>query len=281
VKKGKSLIVVGDKETIRVHVHTLDPGEIIHFGSSFGTLHQVSIRNMDEQHEAYLEMQRERMPLVNIATVSVVPGDGLTDIFNSLGVTAVVAGGQTMNPSTKDLLRAVESVASDKVFILPNNKNIIPVARQLQSLTKKKVEVIQTETVPQGVAALLAFDYEADFETNTQRMELARGAVKTVEIARAVRTAKLGGVKIKKNQFMGFLDGELEAVANDAPGALDRVLEKVDLTKALVVTIYRGADVEEAEATQVSDELRKRYPQLQIETVNGGQPHYNYIVSVE
>ncbi len=165
-KKGESLIVVGDDTAVRIHIHTMDPGNVIRYGSSLGTLHQVAIRNMDEQHQDFLEMQKERAPAVDTATVAVVSGDGLAEVFTSLGTTAIVPGGQTMNPSIKDLLQAVKAVASDKVIILPNNKNIILTAEQVQPLTDKRVEVVPTQTIPQGVAALLSFDYEADFETN-------------------------------------------------------------------------------------------------------------------
>ncbi|MBI4302890.1 MAG: DAK2 domain-containing protein, partial [Chloroflexi bacterium] len=170
-RKGQSLIVVGDESTVRVHVHTLDPGNVIRYATSLGTMHQVSIRNMDEQHQDFLRMQKDRMPTVDIATVAIVAGDGLADVFTSLGASAIVPGGQTMNPSTKDILQAVKTVPSDKVIILPNNKNVVLTAQQVQSLTDKKIEVIPTQTIPQGVAALLTFDYEADFETNVQLMK--------------------------------------------------------------------------------------------------------------
>jgi len=280
-KKGESLIVVGDESTVRVHIHTLDPGTVIRYATSLGTVHQVSIRNMDEQHQDYLEMQKERMPAVDMAVIAVVSGDGLADVFRSLGAAAIVPGGQTMNPSTKDLLQAVESVVSDKVIILPNNKNIVATAEQVQSLTAKSIEVVATKTIPQGVAVLLAFDYEADFETNAEVMRKAKSAVKSIEITRAVRSTQLGGLNIKKKQAIGFLDGDLVAVGDSVTGVLDEVLAKLDLDEAEVITIYCGADTEPAEAEQVSHGIREQHPQLQIEVVRGGQPHYNYIVSVE
>jgi DAK2 domain fusion protein YloV len=280
-KKGQSLIVVGDDSTIRVHIHTLNPGSIIRYATSLGTIHQVSIRNMDEQHQDYLEMQRERMPAVDIAVVAVIFGDGLTDVFRSLGATAIVPGGQTMNPSTKDLLQAVESVASDKVIILPNNRNIVPAANQVQSLTEKSIAIVPTETIPQGVAALLAFDYEAELEANTQLMNKARSQVKTIEVTRAVRSTQLNGLSIRKKQAIGLLDGELLAAGNNTIDILNKMLTKLDLTKTEVVTIYYGADTESAEAEQVSATVHEQYPQLQVEVVRGGQPHYNYIISIE
>ncbi|MGB2814184.1 MAG: DAK2 domain-containing protein, partial [Dehalococcoidales bacterium] len=211
-KKGESLIVVGDNSAARVHIHTIEPGDVISYAGGLGTLHQVSIRNMDEQHHDYLEMQKDRGPAVDTAIVAVVAGDGLSDVFTSLGVTVIVPGGQTMNPSTKDLLQAVDEAAADKAIILPNNKNIVATANQVQSLTEKKIEVVPTTTIPQGVAALLAFDYEANLESNIQIMTRAITAVKTIEICRAVRSAKLGDLNIKKKQPIGFLDGDMVAV---------------------------------------------------------------------
>jgi len=280
-KKGLSLIVVGDDSTIRVHIHALDPGKILHYVAPLGTLHEISIRNMDEQYQDFLEMQKEGIPAADIAIVAVVSGDGLTEVFRSLGAAAIVLGGQTMNPSTKELLQAVESVVSDKVIILPNNKNIVLTAGQVQSLTEKKVEVVPTETIPQGVAALLAFDFEADFETNAQIMKKARSTVKSIEVTRAVRSTQLGKLSIKKKQAIGFLDGDLVAVGDNTTDALNEVLARLGLEEAEVVTIYYGADTKPAEAEQVSASIREQNPQLQIEVIRGGQPHYNYIVSVE
>ena len=280
-RKGASLIVVGDESTVRVHIHTLYPGNILHYATLLGTVHQVSIRNMDEQHQDYLKMQREKMPTADIAIIAVVSGDGLTDVFTSLGVTAIVPGGQTMNPSTKDLFQAVNSVTSDKVIILPNNKNVVPSANQVQSLTTKVIEVVATETIPQGVAALLAFNSEADLETNAQAMNRAKSAVRSVAITRAVRAAQLGGLNIKKRQAIGFLDGDLVTVGDSTTDVLGEVLAKLDLGEAEVITIYYRADAERFELDQVILSIREQHPQLQVELVRGGQPHYHYIVSVE
>jgi len=280
-KKGESLIVVGDESAVRVHIHTLDPGSVIRYATKLGTMHQVSVRNMDEQHQDFLEMQKERAPAVDTAIIAVVAGDGLTEVFTSLGASAIVPGGQTMNPSTKDLLQAVESVIPDKVIILPNNKNIVPAANQVHSLTTKTIEVVSSETIPQGVAALLAFDYEANLETNTEIMKKAISAVRTIEITRAVRSTQLGGLKIKKKQPIGFLDGDLVAVGASTADVLNQTLARLELDKAEVITVYYGADTESAEAEQISTSIREQHPQLQIEVVRGGQPHYNYIVSIE
>lgn len=280
-KKGQSLIVVGDEAAVRVHIHSIDPGSVIRYATSLGTVHQMSIRNMDEQHQDYIAMQQERRPMADIATVAVVSGDGLSQVFTSLGAAAIAPGGQTMNPSTRDLLQAVESVPSDKVIILPNNKNIILTAQQVPPLTQKQVVVVPTETIPQGIAALLAFDYEADLATNTRLMQEAKSAVKTIEITRAVRSAHLDGLSIKKNQNIGLLDGELLATGNNTIDILNKILARLNLNKAEIFTIYYGGDTKKAEAEQIGASVHEKYPQLETEVVKGGQPYYNYIVSIE
>jgi len=279
--KGESLIVVGDESAVRIHIHTLDPGNIVHWATKLGTMHQVSIRNMDEQHQDFMEMQKERVPTADTAVITVVSGDGLNDIFASLGASAVIPGGQTMNPSTKDILQAVESAPSDKIIILPNNKNIILAAEQVQSLTQKQVNVVHSTTIPQGVVALLAFDYEADFKTNTHIMENAISAVKSIEITRSVRSTKVNGLKIKRKQPIGLLDGELVVAGNSYIDVLDKLLDKIEMEKAEIVTIYHGEDVEAVEAEQISAGITEKHPQVQVEVVRGGQPHYSYIISVE
>jgi hypothetical protein len=280
-KKGESLIVVGDGQTIRVHIHSLDPGEIIHYAISLGTLHQINLRNMDEQYQDYLQMRREKTTAADVALVAVVAGDGLSDVFKSLGVSAVVPGGQTMNPSTKDLLQAVEKAASDKVIILPNNRNIIPAANQVINLTEKHVAVVPTETIPQGVAAILSFDYETDFNSNVEIMTKARTSVRSIEITRAARSTRLGGLNIKKKQPLGFLDGDMVAVAKNPLEVLGQVLGRIDLTRAQVITIYFGADTSIADAEQAAEFIRNAHPNVQVEVVKGGQPHYDFIISVE
>jgi DAK2 domain fusion protein YloV len=280
-KKGESLIVVGDDSAVRIHIHTLTPGNIISIGSKLGTLHQVSIRNMDEQHQDFLEMQKEKMPSTDTAVIAVASGDGLNDVFGSLGAAAVVPGGQTMNPSTKDILQTVEATPSDNIIILPNNKNIIATANQVQSLTQKKIKVVPTRTIPQGVVALLAFDYEADFKANAEIMEKALASVKTIEITRSVRSTKINGLKIRRKQPIGLLDGELIAVGDTDLEVINQLFSRIDTDEAEVVTIYYGAEAEAAEAERISASITSQYPRLQVEVIRGGQPHYNYIISVE
>jgi len=280
-KQGESLIVVGDDSTIRVHIHTLDPGKVVTFATSLGTIHKVSMRNMDEQLQDFVEMQKDRMPTMDTAIIAVVPGDGLAEVFKSLGVAAVVSGGQTMNPSTRDLLQVIESVASEKIIILPNNKNVILTAEQVHSLTSKGVKVVPTRTVPQGISALLACDYEGDLETNAELMTKAAEGVKSIEITRAVRSTRLNGFDIKKKQAIGILDGELVVACDDVGDCFRQVLGTVPLGEAEIVTIYYGADTRDENAQEVGECIRQEYPHLQVEVIRGGQPHYNYIASIE
>ncbi|OGN99208.1 MAG: dihydroxyacetone kinase [Chloroflexi bacterium RBG_13_51_52] len=280
-KKGESLIVVGDESAVRIHIHTLEPGSIVQFATKLGTLHQVSIRNMDEQHQDFLEMQKERMPTTDTAVIAVASGDGLKDVFGSLGAAAVIPGGQTMNPSTKDILQAVQSVPSENVIILPNNKNIILTAGQVESLTEKKIKVVPTRTIPQGVVALLAFDYEADFKTNAEIMEKALSSVKTIEVTKSVRATRINGLHIKRKQPIGLLDDELIAAGDTDLDVINKILDKLDMKEAEVVTIYYGEDVQAEEAEKISASITEQYTNLQVELIKGNQPHYSYILSIE
>ena len=279
--KGQCLIVVGDENMVHIHIHTFEPGRVIQYATSLGVLHEIKVKNMDDQHREFAEMTRAQLPPVDIATVAVVSGDGLVQVFQSLGVTAVVPGGQTMNPSTRQLLEAVESVPQDKVIVLPNNKNIIPAAKQVPGLTSKKVRVVPTETVPQGVAALLSFNYDADLRANASLMKEASSAVRTVEVTRAVRSTSISKFKIRQKQAIAFVDGELASVGESPDEVLRQVLLGLDMRESEVITIYYGKDTRRSEAEGVADSVRQRYPELEVELFDGGQPHYHYIASVE
>jgi DAK2 domain fusion protein YloV len=279
--KGKSLIVVGDESAVRIHIHTLDPGSVLHEVIKLGTMHQVNIRNIDEQRRDFLELQKDKAPVTDTAIVVVASGNGLREVFTSLGAAAVINGDRTMNPSTKDILQAVETTPAEKVIILPNNKNVILTAEQVKSLTQKQVKVVPSKTIPQGITALLSFDYEADFEKNIQIMENAIVAVRTIEITRAIRSTSFNGLKIKRKQPVGLLDGDLVAVNDTESGVIDKLLTRLDMLKTEVITIYYGEVVEQAAAEQIRDSIITKYPNVQVELVHGGQPYYNYIISVE
>jgi DAK2 domain fusion protein YloV len=280
--KGKSVVVVGDESTIRVHIHTYDPGDIIRYATSLGTLHQLQIQNMDDQHVGFVEMQKDRLPSLDISVVAVTIGSGMKEVFRSLGAAAIVPGGQTMNPSVQELLQAVESVPSQKVILLPNNKNIILAASQVHSLTAKELAVIPTKTMPQGIAALIAFNYEGGLEENVQAMKEAITTVKTVEITEAARSTQLHGLKIKKGQLIAIVDDEnLVAADNNLDEVLFAALDKAGIGSAEVVTVYYGADIEAPQAEQVVNQIRDKYGDKQVEMVSGGQPNYPYVVSLE
>jgi hypothetical protein len=280
-KKGQSLIVTGNESLVRVHIHSFEPGEIINYAIHLGTLHQISINNMDDQYEEFIKMQKQRLPTVDIAIVAVASGDGFFEVFNSLGTVIIVPGGQTMNPSVRQLVQAVESAPSNNVILLPNNKNIILTASQVKSLTSKKVKVIPTRTVAQGIAAFLAFSYEMDLEENARTMEEAITTIKTIEVTKAVRGTQLNGMKIKKGQFIAILDDkDLIASGSNISEVILEALSKVDIEDVEVMTIYYGAETQASEAESIAWKIQDKYP-VQVEIVRGGQPHYNYIISLE
>lgn len=280
--QGQSIVVVGDETTVRVHIHTYDPGSIIRYATSLGTLHQLQIQNMDDQHVGFVEMQKEKLLSSEIGVVAIASGNGMKEVFRSLGAAAIVTGGQTMNPSVQEILQAVEAVPSLKIILLPNNKNIIMAASQVQSLTSKEIAVIPAKTLPQGIAALIAFNYEGDMKDNVQAMGDAVATVKTVEITEAARSTQLQGLKIKKGQVIAILDDDkLLAVDDNIEKVLFEALDKAGIGSAEVVTVYYGADIEEAQAEKVIQKIRDKHPEKQVELVAGGQPHYRYIVSLE
>jgi len=280
-KKGQSLIVTGDDTLVRVHIHSFEPGEILRYATRLGKLHEITINNMDDQYAEFIKMQRERIPSVDIAMVTVATGDGFFELLNSLGDIIIVPGGQTMNPSVRELLEAVESAPSDNIIVLPNNKNIASAASQVQSLTSKKVKVVPTRNIPQGIAAFLAFGYDMNLEKNARAMEKAISKVQAIEVTRAVRETCLGGLEIRKGQFIALLnDEDLIASADKTGDVILEALGKAGVAKAGIVTVYYGAEIEGAEAQEIAQEIGDRY-HTEVEVIYGGQPHYDYIISLE
>ncbi len=278
---GESVLVVGDESMVRAHLHTFDPGAALSYATSLGILKQVKVENMDDQHQDFLATKTQSTPMGTVSTVAVASGEGLMQVFYSVGATIVVPGGETMNPSVQDLLKAVEAAHSDKVIILPNNANIVMAAHQVQELTRKRVEVVPSETIPQGIAALLVFNYEADFETNIPAMKAALSAVRSGEVTTAVRSMNVDGLEVKKGQAIAFLDGELVVAGNDMSQVVLELLSKMVGEQNGLVTVYYGADTSQAEAEQLGEAIRQKFPSQEVEIVAGGQPHYNYIISVE
>jgi len=208
-------------------------------------------------------------------------GNGLTRVFESLGVKSVVPGGQTMNPSTQELLESAETPLVNDVIILPNNENIFLAAEQAQKLSSKKVVVVPTTTIPQGIGALLACDKEADLETNAQSMEKAIAAIQTVEVTTAVRPAKINDIKIKKGQIIALLNGHLAASGDKIEEIVRETLEKLRADQYEIITLYCGEDTPLEAAESLADEIRRWYPEQEVECIEGGQPYYHYIISVE
>jgi DAK2 domain fusion protein YloV len=293
---GDSAVVVGDDRLIKVHVHTEQPGEILSYVCARGNLRQVAITDMQEQHEEFLDMHEQaaaKAPaapaapsagdpeLSRIATVAVVSGSGLADIFRSMGATALVEGGQTMNPSTEELLRTIEALPHDEVIILPNNGNIIMAAKQTQALTKKRVAVVPTDTIPQGMAALVAFNYEADLETNARAMEAAAQNVETGEITTAVRQVSMNGIEIQIGDVIGLHNGTLVIAGHSNEEVAHDLLAQLEAGERELITIYYGQDVIADQAATFAEQIRAQYPDQEVEVLPGGQPFYAYIISVE
>ncbi len=292
-KMGDSMVVVGDSSLIKVHIHVHDPGVPISYGIRLGVISDVVVENMQEQSEDYIAMREDvaaagdSAPQINpgdIAVVAVAPGDGLRRVLRDLGVAHVVSGGQTMNPSTEELLQAAESLPTDKIIILPNNRNIILAAQQAAQIASDKgdrrVVVIPTRTVPQGITAMLSFTPDGDFDTVVDAMQAARETVVTGEVTTATRSVELDGVNVQSGQVIGLVDGTLSAAGNDLPTVVRDLLKQI-VDDREVITMYYGDHVTEADANQLASSLRKDYPDQEFDVIWGGQPHYHYILSAE
>jgi hypothetical protein len=288
---GECPLAVGDPTTVKVHVHVSDPGVPISYGASIGSIRDVVVEDMQAQYQDFVvDQERSSTATVSVGTspaigdigvVAVVPGDGLARVFQSLGVSAVVRGGQTMNPSTKDLLEAVEGLPTDQVVLLPNNSNVVMAAEQSRELTDKEVVVIPTRFVPQGVAALLALNYQADLETNVEAMKRAMEDVETGEITLATRSATVNGVEVADGEIIGLHNGELEVTGQAVEEVVRDLLGEMNSRDREIITLYYGEDVSEEEADALAELLEENCPEQDIEVIQGGQPHYLYIISVE
>ncbi len=283
-------IQVGEWDGLyRMHIHVPDDTQYvpIDYIRGLGTISKVAIENLMEQveHEVGssdgIEIHTENAVPGSVAVVAVAPGPGLARVFTSLGAAAVIEGGQTMNPSTKQILSAIDRLASEDILILPNNKNIFMAANQAAELTVKHVEVVPARSVPQGVSAMLRLDRENDLETNLGQMSDALGDSRTGEITVATRSVELDGVNAEEGQVIGLLEGELVVCGNELGPMLLALLETADVEQAELVTLYHGKDLSPQEANALADLVRERWPELEVELVDGGQPHYWFILSIE
>ncbi len=283
---GESVLVVGDSRAIKVHIHSMEPGRPLDYAAKLGTLTQISVENMQEQYREFIRRgQAQPLPVAeelgDTAIVVVAPGAGLIRVFESLGVSAVVPGGQSMNPSTQEILKAIESLKAEKVIVLPNNSNIIMAARQTRELSQKEIVVVPTATIPQGISAVLAFNYQADLEANAQVMEQAAHSVQTAEITTATRAAQINGVSVEEGGVIGLLGGELTASGSTLEEVVQEMLRQMMADEHEIITIYYGEDIAGTEAQKLADEIQARYPDQDVELVDGGQPYYHYILSAE
>ena len=283
---GDSLVLVDDDEIIKVHVHTNDPGTALHEAISYGSFVTVKIENMRLQHTEKVMTEQELAPRIAepekpLGVVSVCAGEGLADVFTNLGVDAIISGGQTMNPSTQDILEAVNTVPAETVFVLPNNKNIIMAAEQVDALTPKHVIVIPSKTVPQGVTAMLNFNPEGTVEENTQTLTEALGTVDTMQITYAARNSDFDGYDIHEGDYLALYGSQLFGTSQDIKVLLRSLAEKVRDDGKEYVTIYYGADVKEKHAQKAADLFADICPNADINLLNGGQPVYYYLISAE
>lgn len=291
---GVSTVVAGDETMLKVHTHTATPGKVLDYGVSLGSLLDINIENLQEQSLTYAAesaaehadevqvdetTQTEAQP--KIATVAVVSGPGFEKVFSGLGVSAIISGGQTMNPSIEELLDAVEKTVARQVIILPNNSNVILSAQQVVDLTEKEICVIPCKTLPQGIAAMISINYEADFSTNCETMTRAATSIQTAEITTAVRSVQLGGLHVREGDYIGVINGNLAVASQQIEDVIRDTLRRLTIDDYEILTIYYGQDTTEEQAHETAGWIKKRYSQLEIEVVNGGQLYYAFILSVE
>ena len=285
---GDCLVLVDDDEIIKVHVHTNHPGVVLEEALSYGSFVTTKIENMRLQHTEKVLSETEAAaaakpavaaPEKTYGVVAVCAGDGLASVFTDLGVDAIIKGGQTMNPSTEDILEAVNRTPAETVFVLPNNKNIIMAAQQTVGLTEKKVVVIETKTVPQGISAMLAFNSEMGTDEIREAMLSAAGGVHTMQVTYAARNSDFDGKAINAGEYIGLLDGALVGNGSDLPALLTQMASRVCDSEFL--TVFYGEDVTEDQANSVAELLRAACPNAEVTVLSGGQPVYSYLISAE
>ncbi len=281
--KGDCMLVIDDEEIVKVHIHTNHPGFVIEEALKLGELINIKIDNMKYQHEEIEESAEAepQEPAKKYGVVAVSVGDGIGEVFRSVNVDHLVEGGQTMNPSTQDLLDAVNKVNAENIFILPNNKNIILAAEQVNDLTDKNVIVIPTKNMPQGISSMLAFEEEVDVETNTEAMLEMMSTVKCGQVTFAARDSEVGGFEIHEGDVMGMIGSDISNIGNDLNDVSFELAEKMIDEDTALVTIYYGADTEEAKANELCEKLAEKHGDIDVSVISGGQPVYYYMIAVE
>ena len=281
---GDSLLVVNDDEIVKVHVHTEDPGLVMQEGLKYGSLVKVKVDNMRNQHEAQVEKEeRQAKPVEEkeYAIIAVAAGDGLADIFKAQGVDYIISGGQTMNPSTEDFVKAVEGLNARNIIILPNNKNILMAAQSAAEVIDQPAAVVETKTIPQGLTSLLAFDESKSIEENYERMSAALADVVSGSVTTAVRDTTIDGLEIHENDNLGMVDGKIVVSNPDMMETLEETFAHMLDEDSEIVTIYVGEEGSEEVANELAQSLAEKYEDVEVEIHQGGQPVYPYLFSVE
>jgi DAK2 domain fusion protein YloV len=281
---GNSVLVVGEPELVKVHVHTDDPSRVITLAGGHGKLLKLNVGDMSTQHRRIIEgngVAAKPARPNGAGLVAVVAGSGLVEIFRGLGVDAIVEGGQSMNPSTQDMLLAIESLPYQEVILLPNNRNVVLAAKQVTGLTQKKVHIVETHSVPQGVAAVVAFRPDRTGAENVATMKAEAERVQTIEVTHAVRDTRSNGLRVKKGDVIGLVNEKLEFAGGDYADVVKRALGKLGPESYELVTVYRGEGASDDELASLQSSIQTSFPGLEVEVQQGGQQHYPFILSVE
>jgi len=280
---GDSAMVVGNENLIKIHVHTNYPHEVIRRALKEGVLHEIQINNMVDQYKEKMKPQtlpKEKI-LESYGLIAVSNGEGLEQIFKSIGVDVVIKGGQTMNPSTYEIVKAIKKLESNKIIIFPNNKNIILTANQAAKIARKDVTVVPTKTIPQGINSVLNFNRDMSIEENLKNMENAYKRIKSGEVTVAIRDANLLVGEIKKGNFIGLYNGNVKVISDNVINATFELVKDMVNENDSIISFYTGKDTNENEIEELKNEIKKHYPKLEMEFYYGGQPFYNYIFSIE
>jgi uncharacterized protein len=278
---GDSLLAVSDDEVAKVHIHTEHPGEIFTYGSQFGQLGKIKIDNMRIQHETIVNNNEENQESVDFAVIAVASGNGIRKLFESEGVNRIISGGQTMNPSTQDIIDAIKKSGAKQAIVLPNNSNIVMAAKQAGEVSDIPVGIVPSKTISQGLTAMLSFDPDDSLETNIQNMSNALETVVSGEVTQANRDTEINGVNIHKGDYLGIIDGEIQVATTDLINSTATMIEKMLDEDSEIITLMFGRDSNQQQAQQIVNALKEKHDDLEFEVHNGGQPVYNFLISVE
>ncbi len=282
---GDSLLVINDEEIVKVHVHTEYPGKVFNYGQQYGELIKLKVENMREQHREVIRKEQHtakpKMETVETAIITISMGEGISEIFKSMGATHIISGGQTMNPSTEDIVKVIEQSKCKRAIILPNNKNILMASEQAASIVDAEAVVIPTKSIPQGISALFQYDVDATLEENKAQMADSVNNVKSGSLTYAVRDTKIDGVEIKKDAFMGLIEDKIVSSKSDQLTTVTELLNEMLAEDSEILTVIIGQDAEQAVTDNMTNWIEERYPDVEVEVHEGGQPIYQYFFSVE